>query len=94
MKKPVFLFTPDLEDYIANERGLYHDFAQLPFPIGKTNDELCKIIESFNCQLYQNKIHSFMLEQNYILDGQASKKIYEIILQYSKNESHLNTIRY
>jgi CDP-glycerol glycerophosphotransferase len=84
MKKPVFLFTPDLEDYVTNKKGLYHDFAELPFPIGKTNDELCKSIDSFDLQLYKDKIHTFINEQNYVLDGQASKKIYEIILQHSR----------
>jgi CDP-glycerol glycerophosphotransferase len=84
MKKPVFLFAPDLEQYTTNERGLYHNFDELPFPLGKTNAELCKKIDSFNPQKYKEKIIHFMCEQNYILDGHASKKIYEIIVQHAK----------
>jgi CDP-glycerol glycerophosphotransferase len=83
MKKPVFLFTPDLEQYVTSERGLYHDFTELPFPHGKTNAELCTNIERFNNQLYKDGIGNFMREQNYILDGQSSMKIHELILQYS-----------
>jgi CDP-glycerol glycerophosphotransferase len=36
--KPVFLYTPDLENYKNSERGFYFDIEETPFSIGRTSD--------------------------------------------------------
>jgi CDP-glycerol glycerophosphotransferase len=87
MKKPVFLFTPDLEQYMAAERWFYHDFTELPFPLAKTNDELCDNIRFFDLSKYLENITVFMKKQNYILDRKASDEIYALILQYSHGDA-------
>jgi len=79
MKKPVFLLALDYDQYLARERGLYHDFAELPFPLAKTNDELRDNIRAFGLPAYQAAVERFMREQGFILTGQASKVVYELV---------------
>jgi CDP-glycerol glycerophosphotransferase len=92
MRKPVFLFVPDLELYIANEQGLYHDLIGLPFPLAKNNDELGKNIRFFDDKKYQDTITNFMQEQGYILDGQSSKVVFELIQKYSEGRNNTKCI--
>lgn len=47
MKKPVFLYTADLDEY-NNERGLYYPLETTPFPIAINNDELTRNILEFD----------------------------------------------
>lgn len=47
MKKPTFLYVPDLEEYIQ-DRGFYWDIHSLPFPLAQTNQALRSQIESFD----------------------------------------------
>lgn len=47
MKKPVFLYTPDLEEY-TRDRGFYWDIHSLPFPLSMNQDEFYKSIIDFN----------------------------------------------
>lgn len=73
-KKQVYLYTPDLEQYIK-DRGMYFSIQELPFPLAKNNLELIK-------NLCDSKLHNFI--DNYsnfekkiglVEDGHASEKI-------------------
>ncbi len=57
-KKKVFLFTTDLEDYIA-DRGFYFSFDELPFPIALNNTQLIEKIKEFDNIAYLKKIENF-----------------------------------
>ncbi len=41
-QRPCFLYVPDAEDYVSNERELYFDLEKLPFVIGKNNQDLMR----------------------------------------------------
>lgn len=57
-KKPAFLFTPDLEIYLK-ERGFYMNIGDWPYPYAETNDELERIILSFDEKKSREKINSY-----------------------------------
>ena len=42
--KKCVLYVPDLETYLANERGLYFDLMELPFPKAMDMDALCAAV--------------------------------------------------
>ena len=62
--KKCALYVPDLETYMANERGLYFDLMELPFPKAKDMDELCDAVKNFGgydarCAEFLDKIGNF-----------------------------------
>lgn len=77
--KPCFLYTPDLEDYLANERGLYFDIRSLPFDVALSNDELCNAINHFDDEKYSNDIKKFLSKVGSFEDGHAAERIAERI---------------
>ena len=77
--KPCILFTPDFKDYIKKERSLVFDFNDLPFDRVYNFDELVFTIGNFNYKNYINKVNKFMNKINNFEEGNASKKIANII---------------
>ena len=77
-KRPVFLYVPDKDEY-EHRRGLYYPIEETPFPIATNQCELKREIEFFNQNEYQKKADNFLLCKNVVDDGQASKKIVNVI---------------
>lgn len=77
-KRPVFLYIPDKNEY-ENRRGLYYPIEETPFLIATNLNVLKREIELFNEKEYQKNADSFLLCKNVVDDGQASKKIVDII---------------
>lgn len=78
MKKPVFLYVPDLEKYSdkSTGRGLRDIFYKLPFHFCKTQYELEAEINTFNFDEYLVKLQEFMNEYYESFDdGHASEKV-------------------
>lgn len=69
MKRPVFLYAEDIEDYIKNERGkFYFPLGKLPFSTAKNNAQLSDVICNFNGRQYISDVaayHSEMGRFNY-----------------------------
>lgn len=80
MKKPVFLFITDLEQYIRNCRDVRPIFYQLPFALAHSNIELCNVIKAYDESKYQQSLKSFMDDhyQSYD-DGHASEYVVDRI---------------
>ena len=78
-RRPCFLYTPDLEEYQKNDRSLYFNINELPFPVSVTQDELEKEIDSINLNNYQKSINDFMNRVGSYEDGNASKRVTEYI---------------
>lgn len=62
--KKCALYVPDLEKYMANERGLYFDLMELPFPKAMDMDALCAVVRDFadydmRCTQFLDKIGNF-----------------------------------
>lgn len=84
--KPVFLYAPDLQDYLKNEKDLLLDYYDLPFPIARDETELIDNIENFNSETYQNKLKRFMSCHGVYEDGHASERVALFIKDLIKNE--------
>lgn len=78
-KKPCILYTPDLNQYLKNERSLYFDLSELPFDKIMTLDNLVKKIKNFNYEEYISKIKKFQLKIGSYEKGVASKTIVDKI---------------
>jgi len=79
MNKLCILYTADLDNYTANERGLYFDITSLPFPLAKNNEELSKLINSYSDNEYGSKLATFMSKIGSFENGNACKEIVDYI---------------
>jgi CDP-glycerol glycerophosphotransferase len=77
-KKPCFLFTPDLDQYLQ-ERGFYTPIEQWPYPIARTNEELCINILNFNKTEYDAKVKKHHDDLGSYEKGTATSKVTEIL---------------
>ena len=83
-KRPAFLYAPDIEEY-TKERDFHLNPYQMPFPIARNNSELESNILCFDYEEYQKKIGAFADRIGVFDDGNASKKIANIIVSKKKN---------
>lgn len=74
VKKPVFLYAPDREDYIDGERDLLIDYDSLPFDIAENNGELVQNICNFKKEEYDQRVDAFMEKYGVHEDGHASER--------------------
>ena len=72
--KKVIFYATDLEDYIE-ERGTYFQYKDLPFPLSKSNEELCETIARYDDAKQKELATAFMKEQGFFNDGQAAQRI-------------------
>lgn len=79
--KPCFLYTPDLESYTENDRQLYFNIEDLPFPLCRTNSQLRQEIEAFNEEQYEKKIDTFFSGIGSYETGNASANVMNCIKQ-------------
>lgn len=82
--KPCILYTPDLSNYIAKERGLYFEFKELPFPIALSNNELLTAIQAFDADIYASDVSHFLQKVGSYECGKASERIASYILDNIK----------
>ena len=78
------LYTPDLEEYLAKERGVYFDIRELPFPIARSMEELNSIFKKFDYREYQKKVDEFIRKIGTFEDGHATERVCEFICQNVK----------
>ena len=86
VKKPVFLFAPDKDEYINGERELLISYETLPFPIAETNEELVENITSFNYEEYEQKVTQFLDFYGVHEDGHASERAADFVLNLLEKE--------
>lgn len=71
--KKCALYVPDLENYMANERGLYFDIQRLPFPRAQDMETLCAVVSDFDD--YQGRCGEFLKEIRSFEDGNAAAAV-------------------
>ena len=80
LKRPMFFFAYDLENYENNLRGFYFDFLkEAPGPISKTTDQLICDIKNYDEKEWKEKYNQFSEKYNSADDGKASAKTVEKI---------------
>lgn len=82
--KPCILYTPDLDKYTSDERGLYFDIMSLPFPVARNNAELCETLATFDIDVYNDELSDFMKDIGSYEDGNATRKVADYILDIIK----------
>lgn len=88
LKRPIYFYTYDLENYRDRLRGFYFDLVEeAPGPISCTTDDLIeKILKN---QAEDNEFHvkkeKFYKKFNQYDDGKASVKIIELVEELVKN---------
>ncbi|WP_114744822.1 CDP-glycerol glycerophosphotransferase family protein [Falsibacillus pallidus] len=70
-RRPCFLYIPDIENYIKNERGLYFDVNDLPFEIALNQKELNQRIKDFDSDIYDQKVKHFLKAAGSFENGRA-----------------------
>lgn len=84
-KKNVFLYTPDLDQYLVNDRGMYNSPYELPFSVAKNQLEVEQIIYKFNKIEYEQKIEAYMISNKIDISGTGSQQITDFILNKLRN---------
>ncbi len=79
IKRPVFLFTTDYQEYIKKEYDLLIEISDLPFPRAENNEGLCQLILDFDQEEYEENVGRFLERYGVNEDGNASKRVVEHI---------------
>lgn len=92
LKRPMIFYTYDLEAYKDNIRDFYFDInEEAPGLIIRENKELIKVLKDFDENKYlksfEEKYKKFNEKYNQYDDGNASKKIYDLIKNSEKKAS-------
>lgn len=87
-QKPVVLYTPDLDEYRAQSRGLRPIFDELPFMRTFTDIELQNAIPHVFSAEYSKIMETFLRDQLRCFDdGHASERVVERIRQVISNDA-------
>ena len=79
-RKIGFIFATDIDLY-NTERGLYYPLESTPFPIATTNEEMEKIILSFDEEKYRIDVETFLKEKGCVEDGMAAKRVVKKLIE-------------
>ncbi|MEH7226761.1 CDP-glycerol glycerophosphotransferase family protein [Bacillus sp. JJ1566] len=79
--RPCFLYIPDVNEYVSNERKLYFDIKQLPFITAFSNEDLVVKIDDFNYELYRSRLHNFLINIGSFEEGKASEYLLKEITE-------------
>lgn len=74
-KRPCFLYVPDLDEYIRNDRKLYFNINELPFISVKSNDELASEITNFDTIKYKEDLEKFLNNTGSFEEGKCCEKL-------------------
>lgn len=78
-RKPGFLFTPDLEYYLHEDRGFYTPIDEWAFPYAKTNEELVGLIKEYDERKHLEKVQRHLDAFGSCDDGHATERVCEVI---------------
>lgn len=78
MNKSVILYASDFEEYLAQDRGTYADYRNMPSPLATNSDELIEAIANYDSNDYEEGRKQLMESTGYF-PTDAAKDIAEII---------------
>lgn len=80
MKKPVFLYATDYNEYILSRGNSFIDYNKLPYGIAYTINDLCKLILNFDYQSYLEKLNQYYdYVGKYDVNGDSMDKLFYLI---------------
>lgn len=74
INKPLFLYAPDYQDFIMEDRDFLIDYKTLPFPRAESNEELFQCIMQFDKEQYKEELTAFLDKYGVREDGHASER--------------------
>ena len=80
--RPIFLYTPDLDEYKNSERGFYFDIEEVPPSIAKDAEALIEDIKKFDKKSYEKKVDDFLIKIGNKERGEASNITVDIIIKH------------
>ena len=80
MKKPCFLYCPDVAEYNC-ERTFYSDPQNWPAILSENNEQLQKAIRNFDVDAYQSKVEHYLDMVGIRESGHACQKLGQRIIQ-------------
>ena len=81
MHRPCFLYATDVEDY-QGERNFYMPIGEWPFPLAENNDQLEKIISTFDEVKYLQDVEHHHDVLGSRETGEATKRTCEKIIEF------------
>lgn len=78
-KKPAFLYCPDIDRYISNDRNFYTSPSEWPYEIAKSNDELAALIQAYDSERSERKIKGHLDQLGSYENINSSKLICDIV---------------
>ncbi len=80
LRRPIIFYMYDLELYRDDIRGFYMTLEGLPGPIVRTGGELIEAVKNIGtADFYDERYKAFNEKYNYLDDGNASKRVVDII---------------
>lgn len=80
MRKPVFLYAPDIQEYIK-DRGFYWDIFTLPFPIAKSGKQFKDIVMKFDEASYSAGVENYLNKLGSYDNAESVEKVCQWILK-------------
>lgn len=81
LNKPIVFFAYDLDSYLENERGFYFDFkSSVPGTVVNDSNQLIDVI--MNGEFDESRISDFSKTQFDSIDGKASRRVVDFLLEY------------
>ncbi|MDY2609191.1 MAG: CDP-glycerol glycerophosphotransferase family protein [Eubacteriales bacterium] len=77
--RPCILYTPDIDEYVEQDRKLYFDLQTLPFQSFRKQEELIRAIEHFDENAYQKALDEFRSSIGSYDDGKACERVWRLI---------------
>ena len=72
---PCFTYATDFEQYKYEERGVYYEMEELPFPYAKNNHEMEQNVKAFDMNDYLKKWDAFAVRMGLNETGHSAKDI-------------------
>lgn len=84
LRRPIFLYQEDREEYLKHDRNFYFDLDQSPFWIARSQRELEEMIENLDFQSASKNCDQILEFYGTVETGQASRRVVEYILEKSR----------
>ncbi|MCC8113278.1 MAG: CDP-glycerol glycerophosphotransferase family protein [Bacteroidales bacterium] len=81
-RRPLFLFIPDLDDYLNYERGIYFDIPQLPVMICRNESELTQRLRHIDSEWARQRaaLDKFLNEMDFYNLGHSSEAVAKFLI--------------
>ena len=74
---PCFTYATDFDQYKYEERGVYYEMEELPFPYATNNDEMEQNVRAFDMEDYLKKWDAFAVRMGLNETGHSARDIAE-----------------